>query len=440
QGVRLSQINFPNGTVTFLPGKVRTDLCDNGQGLIDGANTSATTLGAINITDGNGFCKNYNFFYDYFAGNNTPLPTTLTLGYSLSSDINRLRLDSIQETSCDNSLNVPPYKFTYYGGAVPRRLSFGVDHWGYYNGADGNTGLIPTYYVNNNPVQGATRDAAFPAMMAGMLTRIDYPTGGYNTFDFESNTGLIGTQVTSSNVLAQFQLAGPIFHQQNTTYSGSTTCTSNGNLPVTIQVQTNCNWGVYVTITDANNNVVYNELFNNTTGAPGTDAGVVTYSEVHAYTVGTPPFMPAGNYTVSVNLTNGSQTPVGGVYVVISQPVYTTVYSTTTLGGLRIKTIKAADGLNSNPVVTNYSYTNPGGTSTAVLYSVPTYAMRLRNDMVSEIGYGTTDGELTGGLDYPEGCISGGGYIISPGSIVPMRTLQGAPIGYQMVTVSQPGN
>src|SRR6185437_17108888 len=27
QGVRLSQINFPNGTVTFLPGKVHTDLC-----------------------------------------------------------------------------------------------------------------------------------------------------------------------------------------------------------------------------------------------------------------------------------------------------------------------------------------------------------------------------------------------------------------------------
>ena len=437
QGVRLSQISFPNGTVNFLPGAVRTDLCDNVQNLPEGPNTSATSLGTIEIHDGTGFCRNYGFHYSYFTASNTALPTTLTLGNTYSTDLQRLRLDSVNQSSCDASLQVPPYKFTYYNGTVPRRLSFGVDHWGYYNGADANTGMIPTIYVDGTATPGANRDAAFPAMMAGMLTRIDYPTGGYNSFDFESNSGLVAQTYTSYNVLAGIQLAGPIFHQQNNTYSDSQPCTSNGNQPVTLKIQTNCNYSGTVTIKDANNNPYFQLPFSNTSGTPGTDA-VTTWT----YPYGGPfnQFMPAGNYTVSVALNNGNQAPVGGVYVQLTQPISVTNYVETTLGGLRIKKITAADGLTSNDIVTNYSYATPGGTTTAVLYSVPTYAMRIRNDLIASVGYwSTTSGYQTTILDV-NGCPGVGDYYLSPGTLRPMASVQGAPIGYQMVTVSQPGN
>src|SRR6185503_4178094 len=105
------------------------------------------------------------------------------------SDKYRLRLDSMQELSCDGTIKLPPYKFAYFSEMVPRKLSFGLDHWGYYNGADANTTLVPTYTVTNSGsptvYTGANRDAAWPAMRGGSLQKITYPTGGYTSLDFE---------------------------------------------------------------------------------------------------------------------------------------------------------------------------------------------------------------------------------------------------------------
>ena len=175
QGVRLSQISFPNGTVTFQPGSARQDLSDNTQAIVDNVNTSATSLGDIQISDGNGYCKNFNFYYGYFSGDNTALPTALTGGASMSTDQLRLRLDSVKEASCDGTAQVPPYRFGYFNpNNVPRRLSFAVDHWGYFNGQTGNVGLLPTVYNNNSPVNsnGAIRDASFPQDAYGNLDQI----------------------------------------------------------------------------------------------------------------------------------------------------------------------------------------------------------------------------------------------------------------------------
>src|SRR6202000_151623 len=82
---------------------------------------------------------------------------------------------------------------------------------------------------------------------------------------------------------------------------------------------------------------------------------------------------------------------------------------------------------------------NKGGKPTAVLYSVPTYAMAIRNDMIANTGYWTAAGYAQNSL-IVNGCPTTGDYLKSPGSIQPMATVQGAPVGYQMVTASQPGN
>ncbi|MFX7820779.1 hypothetical protein ABTK26_20900, partial [Acinetobacter baumannii] len=45
---------------------------------------------------------------------------------------------------------------------------------------------IPTYTINGSTtVNGADRDAHWPAMRGGSLQQINYPTGGYTQFTFE---------------------------------------------------------------------------------------------------------------------------------------------------------------------------------------------------------------------------------------------------------------
>src|SRR5699024_2142758 len=62
----------------------------------------------------------------------------------------RLRLDGVQELGYDAFNNVyakPPYSFQYYPGALPSKSSKGQDLYGYYNGKDNNTSLVPTVDV-----------------------------------------------------------------------------------------------------------------------------------------------------------------------------------------------------------------------------------------------------------------------------------------------------
>ncbi|WP_298391251.1 hypothetical protein [Hydrotalea sp.] len=97
--------------------------------MADNANTSANALDNITISNASGFCKKFQLTYGYFHdgvnGLNGILGTYLS---NIQSDTYRLRLDALQETSCDGSITEPPYQFSYYGEMVPRLLAFGIDH------------------------------------------------------------------------------------------------------------------------------------------------------------------------------------------------------------------------------------------------------------------------------------------------------------------------
>lgn len=195
-GVRLSQISTSNGKIDFIPGSVRQDLSNWTSGTDQGineasVNTTSPALGSIKISDNIGsLCKQFNFSYNYFFDNSTP-DLAITNGLTITSDKKRLQLTSLQELSCDASILIPPYNFSYYAETPPRILSFGKDHWGYNNGATGNTQLIPVLSDNTgllNTAAGANRESAWPAMRAGALNQITYPTGGNTQFEFESNT------------------------------------------------------------------------------------------------------------------------------------------------------------------------------------------------------------------------------------------------------------
>ena len=94
------------------------------------------------------------------------------------------------------------YSFNYDNGAngLPDKSTFGVDYWGFYNGRDSNSELVPvniaytsperfigpsigTYSVNDLfYYQTDDRKADFEFGKAGLLLAVDLPTGRLNQF------------------------------------------------------------------------------------------------------------------------------------------------------------------------------------------------------------------------------------------------------------------
>lgn len=143
-----------------------------------------------------GTVKNYGFSYTYFNSTNTNVINNWNPKVYL-----RLKLDAI-------TYNTEFYRsFSYISPeSLPSKLSMDQDHWGFYNGK-GNSSRIPTNKVNafcsadfpdrRYPVQkliqffGADKDANFNFGKNGLLQKINYPTKGYTTFNYEGNSVVI---------------------------------------------------------------------------------------------------------------------------------------------------------------------------------------------------------------------------------------------------------
>lgn len=109
----------------------------------------------------------------------------------------RLKLKELHEVGFDGEQK-PAYVFTYNETPLPVKGSFAKDHWGYYNGKS-NRSLIPytttavnDYYLTGKLDQNHRDNLADKAVYtsfakAGVLTKIQYPTGGSSEFVFESN-------------------------------------------------------------------------------------------------------------------------------------------------------------------------------------------------------------------------------------------------------------
>jgi hypothetical protein len=134
--------------------------------------------------------RKYSFTYDYSTG--------------------RLTLRNIKKVGTDE----PPYKFDYYATALPRRIgnyptqsSYAQDHWGYYNGKVDNQNLLPPAW-RPNPAditgphlfyKGGDRATDYSKVPAGMLTRVTYPAGAIDEFDYNQHEyGYIGNQTVES--------------------------------------------------------------------------------------------------------------------------------------------------------------------------------------------------------------------------------------------------
>lgn len=126
--------------------------------------------------------------------------TDLTTSYfkTTSSTTNeqtkmRLKLDGITQHLYGQNLNdgiqeslhhVFEYeKSGYTFNFIPDRLSFAQDYWGYYNGANLNTNLVPA--SSTHSLSGADREPHPELIKVGTLIKITYPTGGSTEFEYD---------------------------------------------------------------------------------------------------------------------------------------------------------------------------------------------------------------------------------------------------------------
>lgn len=248
QGIRLSKITTSSGRYEARF-KTSSNTADKRQDFSTEPGTlTAYPLKTIEIEDNYGWCKKFDLQTSYFQS-----PATMHSGVSYeSSDQKRLKLDGIQEFACNGTISLPAYTFEYNETQImARRYSLARDHWGYYNGADTQKGLIPNEtigmrtwfwdaYSNNylpgvynsvSSIGGANRNPNETKMKAWSLKKINYPTGGYANFTYEGNRhqgNLIGglriqkiESFDEHNNLAsrkQFQYLSSELYAQPTTY------------------------------------------------------------------------------------------------------------------------------------------------------------------------------------------------------------------------------
>jgi hypothetical protein len=152
--------------------------------------------------------KSWKLFYSYF-------PTTQQLNGGL-----KLRLDKIQEMAIkagtsDNS----PYQYEYNTGNLPKKHPFGIDHWGYYNGAN-NTSLLPNVQsiiegTLKTYGEGADREPNFNNTSLALITKVIYPTGGSSIFEFESHGTVGGVRIKK---ITDYSFTGTVANIKKYTY------------------------------------------------------------------------------------------------------------------------------------------------------------------------------------------------------------------------------
>jgi hypothetical protein len=299
RGVRLSSITCSNGAVVFNPGASRLDLSTNlltPTDLNDNVNANAKTLGSISVkNNANNEIKRYDFNYDYFYDPSALTGNLNTYVSSLTTDQKRLKLLSIQEAA--GTLQKPPYIFDYFTETVPRRLSFGRDHWGFINGVTNNSRLISTYSLNGSTVNAANRESAWPAMRGGTLKKITYPTGGFVSLDYEANTFYI-TQPAAVNAtvgglriktITKNDGVSGINNITDYSYGDNNPAQSSGILyskPAIIQVLRNDLLGTLEAYGPGQNNGCYNGTTNLSQGYVLSPTSVLPLSTTQGYHIG----------------------------------------------------------------------------------------------------------------------------------------------------------
>jgi hypothetical protein len=337
-GLHLSKINFPTGSVQFIPkNETRQDLPGD------------QILEYVKVFDNNSLpVKTYKLEYTYYNSSN-PDP-----------NFKRLRLERIQEQGLSGGV-IPPYVFTYNNEPLPAINSFSQDHWGFYNRKP-NSKLIPAGMIGEVIIPGADRNIDANFTKAGILEKISYPTGGTTTFEFEGNTQYADEKVLVDAGQSASCNSGPTTNEPTSCTSESTPfkfTNAVGNITVSVDRQLLAG------------NTANAFLVNISTG------GSIPLHEG-------PPYLLTGIDGTSTYKIRTETFHEGGdqnefIWAVIQWKEYdnNSLIKSKPAPGLRIKKITSSDGVDPEATkVTSYEYdmfNDVGRSSGFMTGSVPTY-------------------------------------------------------------------
>jgi hypothetical protein len=157
--------------------------------------TNSQKLAGITITNSsqkivNSIALTYNYYESNYSGRGFK-----SKGNYIGTKEYRLRLDNVT-----NHFN-EKYSFTYNSEPLPTRNTFAIDYWGFYNGQlnnrsylsnvadfEPNNSYVTTYssiFSLNNPT---IKYSKLNYCKAGVLEKIQYPTGGVSKFYYSLNS------------------------------------------------------------------------------------------------------------------------------------------------------------------------------------------------------------------------------------------------------------
>ena len=426
QAVRLHRITTSDrDTVVFDAGALRTDTL----GLTGRYTPNWRQLDQIRVRANGTDFKTFAFTY---------LPNQST---------GRLTLGSIQELGIHGAAK-PPHRFTYHPQALPPDIrSKSQDHWGYYNGAPNNSLIAGARLVSlQGPfeVMGADREVHPAFTQGGMLTRLEYPTGGHSDFEYENNDYSY-IQKDSVNEYATFVascalaigtdsiLAGPSSLQNCASRQRSFTIAPNPARP-NDERAVHVTWGgsnlgkagsfrPYVRILDSQGQVIYNPK--------AAYVGVGNCYEQNCPECTDELMLAPGAYRLLVYSCNpftqyvDSPPCSGGPYAEIAvsylqyesqQPIRRKLAA-----GLRIKSVRDyATGQDPQPAVRRYSYRaqTDSTRSAGVIYAAPLYV------------YGSWEWYEA----YPNNWLKCNYQMRTAQNSTVLGTTQGSSVGYREVT------
>lgn len=364
---QLKEIVHDQGKVKFIKNGVERE---------DLKNTYA--LSSIEIENKHKRIKKYNFNYSYSYNS-----TSTNVNYALYNEVQarkRLFLDNIQKI--DNQNNAVLYRgFEYTNkNLLPNRFSNAQDLWGYYNGK--NNGWFLTLFSYGDAT--VSREVVEEKAKIGLIEKMIYPTGGYTSYEFETNKAIIpdyfkDLYYANPNPIVQTRHAS--LRKDTSTqvsygvYESDFNVTASDIGPMTVRVQFNGDYGTCsstanapyckyrVSIVHASEQTVSNNNF-----------PVYLFSGP-SYTM---PLLPEGNYKIMVENLTGIDDPNDfensfSVYLNWFQPEQNnTPTNLICSGGNRIKKIENYS-VDNGKITRTYKYLETNSTSSGLLFSLPAY-------------------------------------------------------------------
>ena len=357
---RIKEIKMPDSTVIdFTYNFARLDL----------ANDHALTK--INIRNGP-VTKGDTLTYGYFTtiGGGLAFQSASTNDYT-----KKLQLTSVTEYG--GNLIKPPYSITYNSTPIPQVSSADVDYWGYYTGPYryGYT-LIPalTVAASFSPTvlsllaNGNDRSPDSAYAQAGLIQKLTYPTGGYTSFQFETND-------CSSSIV--------YYHKIATDSLQITNAQSNIIMPLNLQNRTS--QAVNFTI-----DLIPGGTGTGITGWQGDcpiSFVVVSSDGTFSQTLTSGVYANYANvsFGVSINLALGTTYIIKMIYSATGSCAgapnftvnvtyqYDLAINGQLTGGVRIKNLTDFDPVTGRTVIRQFQYINPDGTSSGVINVVPNF-------------------------------------------------------------------